>query len=197
MAASRRRAAHCRASRTEAGPSANRSHSKATTTSAFERSWRGATSSAKASSAPRRWLSRETGSLCTQRALGKSFRTSASCAARVGEITLPVRMRSPAPPFCFWASRSGPKADTKSSQVALRPLRTIVVERSGSYRSSTEAWVNRSVPPRLATWSGLPSHFVGRPMWLSTKRPMAPLAQGMAVAKYSGLPGIRDSGDLA
>jgi hypothetical protein len=34
-------------------------------------------------------------------------------------------------------------------------------------------------------------------MWLSTKRPIAPLAQGIAVAKYKGMPGINASGCFA
>ena len=46
-------------------------------------------------------------------------------------------------------------------------------------------------------WSGLPSTFVGRPMWLSTRRPMASPFNGMVVAKKRGLPGTIHSGELA
>ena len=42
--------------------------------------------------------------------------------------------------------------------------------------------------------AGLPSIFVGRFMWLSTSTPVATPPSGIALAKKSGLPGMRLSG---
>src|SRR5258708_35526745 len=48
--------------------------------------------------------------------------------------------------------------------------------------------------PRLEGWSGLPSIFVGRYMWDSTRTPVAKPLSGIALAKKIGLPGMRFSG---
>ena len=60
-----------------------------------------------------------------------------------------------------------------AGQVLMRPRWVTVCDRSGSYIERTDAWANRSVAPRLAGCSGLPSTLVGRPMWLSASSPVA------------------------
>ena len=44
------------------------------------------------------------------------------------------------------------------------------------------AWVQTSVAPKLDGWFGLPSIFVGRPSWLSTRTPTASPRTGMTDA---------------
>jgi hypothetical protein len=83
-----------------------------------------------------------------------------------------------------------------AGHVRICPSFVIVCERSGSYRERTDACAKRSVAPRLAGCSGLPSTFVGRPVWLSTRMPVAYPRSVEAVAKKSGRPGMTSSGCL-
>ena len=67
-----------------------------------------------------------------QRARGKRVSTSRIWAAIVGEVTVPVRMRTPSPPRPCSARTRAPRSPTKAPQVAIRPLWRIDCERSGS-----------------------------------------------------------------
>ena len=67
-------------------------------------------------------------------------------------------------------------------------------ERSGSYRSSSVAWVMASDLPLDIGCSGLPSSLIGRNSSDFTSMGSAPVGNGCAVAKNIGLPRIRSSG---
>ena len=67
-------------------------------------------------------------------------------------------------------------------------------ERSGSYRSRTDASEKTLAAPRLDGWSGFPSTLIGRPSWLRTSTPAPYPPSGAAVAKKSGTPGVTSSG---
>ena len=119
----------------------------------------------------------------------------AICSSSDGDEIGSVRMRRPAPPDV----RCGPRAsDSAVGEVApgldvaavddrARPVR--IVERRGPTPGPST-----SVAPRLAGCSGLPSSFVGRPMWFSASSGMPTPPCGMAVAKNSGRPGMISSG---
>ena len=87
-----------------------------------------------------------------------------SASASVGEVTVPVRNRRPAPRRgrSFSSGELRRPRGTRST-AGSRPRSVSVCERSGSYMLRIEACAKTSVPPRLAGWSSLPSILVGRP----------------------------------
>src|SRR5260370_36574153 len=98
----------------------------------------------------------------------------------------------PCPPEVFLAAVTN--AFWKSPNVQLRPRYVTCCERSGSYRSSSVAWVNAFDLPLETGCSGLPSILMGRNESDFTSTGTAPVGNGYAVAKYIGLPRIRSSG---
>ena len=88
---------------------------------------------ARRRAAPPHWrASRDTGSHWCQVACGYCSSSWRICAARVGEVTVPVRRRSPAPPLLFCAAMSCARAAMKLSQVCTSPTWRMTCERSGS-----------------------------------------------------------------
>ena len=100
--------------------------------SAFAKSNTGSTYSPNASFAPARALSRGVGSHCTHLASGCCVSTCWICAASVGEFTVSVTMRSPAPFVGICAESTPFTAATKLLQGRTSPSCVIVFERSGS-----------------------------------------------------------------
>ena len=68
----------------------------------------------------------------------------------VGEVTLSVNTRSPAPCCTFCVSSAAVSTSTKSLQVRMSLTLRITCERSGSYKSKIAACVKASLAPRLA-----------------------------------------------
>ena len=103
---------------------------------------------------------------------------SSNCSAMVGEVTVSVRMRKPAPflPFCSAsmarkvAEEIAPGADfaLKASAPASGPDRTAAAPMPAR---------NMSQAPSVPGCSGLPSTLVGRPSWLSTSSAVGDPAQ--------------------
>ena len=90
------------------------------------------TSSPKASRVPRRLPSRPMGSHWIQRASGKASSSAWMRVPSVGDVTVPVRMRSPAPRDARCASRTEASASTSPCQVRICPALVTTFERSGS-----------------------------------------------------------------
>ena len=127
-----RRAANSRTSRRLDGWPETKSASRLRITSACSKRYWGSTGSPNASTAPARVLSRETGSQLTHFAAGIDWSSSCICAASVGELTRPVRKRSPAPPFALSFASGSRSAARKSPQVRSCPRYSTAFERSGS-----------------------------------------------------------------
>ena len=70
----------------------------------------------------------------------------------------------------------------KSAQLLSDPSNSTVLRAVGIVEVQDRACMKTSVPPRLPGCSGFPSILVGRPMWLSTSKPVATPACGIEVA---------------
>jgi hypothetical protein len=100
----------------------------------------------------------------------------------LGEVTVSVRMRMPAPFLLFCcasasrrrAGERAPGADLAVVGERLRAVRIVELQHRGLRKTSHA--------PSVAGCSGLPSILVGRPSWLSTSTPLATPFSVTAVA---------------
>src|SRR5258708_4320234 len=92
------------------------------------------------------------------------------------------RMRMPAPCRAFWLLGEPRIAVRSDWQEGGSPMDVPLCEGSGSYKPRIDACAKISVPPSDAGCLSLPSIFVGRPMWLSTRIGLAYPPSVMAVA---------------